>query len=211
MKKIKNIFPAFIVIVFMLITFFSTSCDDYKSEEFEISSLDLQACQQLKSADSLGADTVTAILLSDIDTSWVMSSIYDTITATYNNVNQILDSLVAKDIVITNTTQNKLKLITRANKDTSFFALQSNSTSLTFFFDTSVSINFIDPTGKIINVNNNRISLETASGCTKLDDKDVEIPLIIARYEISVPSNPVLWQLIKNEQTESHIIHVSIL
>jgi len=149
MRKSKIMFPAFIVMVFILITCITTSCDDYKSEEFEISALDSKACQQLQRADSLGVDTVTTMVLSDFDSAWVDSSLYNPVSQTYNFVAEILDSLVANDITVTNTSTNKIKLITLADLDTNYVALQSGSSSLTFFFDQSVSINIINQTRQI--------------------------------------------------------------
>ena len=127
MRKSKIMFPVFIVMVFILITCITTSCDDYKSEEFEISALDSKACQQLQRADSLGVDTVRTMALSDFDSAWVDSNLYDPISQTYNFVAEILDSLVANDITVTNTSTNKIKLITLADQDTNYVALQSGS------------------------------------------------------------------------------------
>jgi hypothetical protein len=205
------LFPAFIVVVLIIITFISTSCDDYKSEEFEISALDSKACQQLQKADSLGVDTVTTVMLSEFDSVWVDSNLYDQGSGTYNFVGDILDSLVANDITVTNTASNKIKLITIASQDTNYVALQSGSSSLTFFFDRNISINIINQSGQITAISNKAMPLETASGCTELDENDVEVPYIKSRLEISVPDNPALLQLIKNEQTGSRTIHVSIL
>jgi len=209
MKKTKKIFPAFIISIFIFIICFTPSCDDYKSKEFEITVLDSKACQQLQKADSLGVDSVFAVSITDFDSTWVDSVIYDDATNTFNNVSEILDSLIASDIELTNTT-NKLKLIT-PGIDIVYLALQTNSASLTFFFDTSVSIKLISQSGIITEVSNAKMPLETAAGCTKLDDSDVEIPFIIARYEINVPENISLLQVIKNEQTQSNTLHVSIL
>jgi hypothetical protein len=211
MRKIKNIFPAFIVIIFIFVTCFTTSCDDYKSEEFKISDLDSKACQQLQRADSLGADTVTAMLLSDFDSTWVDSLIYNEVSQTYSNVSDIIDSLVTNDIIVTNTSTNKVRLVTLADFDTCYFALQTSSASLTFFFGKNVSINLINAAGEITGISNRSMPLETAAGCTKLDDNDVEVPFIQARLEISVPGNPSLLQVIKNEQTKARVIYVSIL
>jgi len=211
MKKIKNIFPAFIVGMFVLFFYFTTGCDDFKSEEFKISALDSKACQQLQKHDTLGVDTVTTMMLSDFDTTWVDSVLYDQVSKTYNNVSEILDSLMANNIVVTNTSTNKFKLITLSDNDVNYFALQSTSTSLTFFFDQSVSINLINSSGEITGISYSKMPLETAAGCTEIDDNDVEVPFIQTRLEISVPGNVSLLQLIKNEQTQSRIIHVSIL
>jgi hypothetical protein len=211
MKKLINIFPAFIVMMFIVITCFTTSCDDFKSEEFEISALDSKACLQLQRDDSLGVDTVTTMMLSDFDTTWVDSILYDQDSKTYSNIAEILDSLIANDITATNTSTNKIKLVTMADQDTNYVALQSGSASLTFFFDRNVSINIINQAGQITAISNKSMPLETASGCTKLDDNDVEVPFIQARLEIGVPGNPALLQLIKNEQTGSRTIHISIL
>lgn len=211
MKKSKKMFPAFIVMAFIIITCFISSCDDYKSEEFEISALDSKACQQLQKADSLGADTVRTTMLSNFDSTWVDSNLYDQGSQTYNSVSEILDSLIANDITVTNTSTNKIKLITSADVDTNYIALQSASGSLTFFFDQSLSINIINQAGQITSISNQEMPLETAAGCTELDDRDVEVPYIKSRLEISVPGNPALLQLIKNEQTNSRTIHISIL
>ena len=211
MRKFKNIFPVFILAIFLCVAFFIISCDNYKSEEFEISALDSKACQQLKRADSLGVDTVTTVLLADFDSTWVDSIIYDPVTKTYSEVNAILDSLIANDIIVTNTATNKIKLITLGTADTNYVALQSSSGSLTFFFDQSVTINLINEDGAVTTVSDKTMPLETAAGCTKLNEQDIEIPLIQARYTIGVPSNPALLQVIKNEQTELRTIHMSIL
>ena len=233
MRKLKILFPAFIVMVFILITCITTSCDDYKSEEFEISALDSKACQQLQRADSLGVDTVIVVSLASFDSTiavdtmlydidsvlvdttiyftWTPEMIYDSLNMTYKYVSQILDLLVANDITVPNTSTNKIKLITLADKDTNYVALQSGSSSLTFFFDRNVSINVINQQGQITAISNKTMPLETASGCTQLDENDVEVPFIQARLEIGVPGNPALLQLIKNEQTGSRTIHISIL
>jgi len=142
---------------------------------------------------------------------WTPESIFDSENAKYKFVAEILDSLIANNVVVTNTAVNKLRLVTLSNSDTCYFALQTSSSSLTFFFDRSVSIKVINQAGEITGVSDKTMPLETAAGCTKLDDKDVEIPFIQARLEISIPGNPSLLQLIKNEQTNSNTIHVSIL
>jgi hypothetical protein len=233
MRKIKNIFPAFIVAIFIFVTCFTTSCDDYKSEEFKISDLDSKACQQLQRADSLGADTVQAIDLASIDSTiavdtmaynidsvlvdttlyftWTNEMIYDSANAKYKYIPEILDTLIANGIIIANTSTNKIRLVTLADYDTCYFALQTSSASLTFFFGKNVSINLINEAGEITRISNKSMPLETAAGCTKLDDNDVEVPFIQARLEISVPSNRSLLQVIKNEQTKSRAIYVSIL
>ena len=90
-------------------------------------------------------------------------------------------------------------------------AVQSASASLTFFFDQNLSINIINQSGEVTSISNHKMPLETASGCTTLDDNDIEVPFIKARLEIGVPGNPALLQLIKNEQTGSRTIHISIL
>ena len=209
MRKIKNIFSAFIVMVFIFITCFTTSCDDYKSEEFEISALDSKACQQLKIADSLVVDSVAAVLLSSFDSTWVDSLLYDEATETYNNVSEIIDSLVANDIIVTNTSTSKIYLKTLAATDTNYFALQTSSASLTFFSNKSVSVNLIDQEGIITGVFNNKIPLETVAGCQYRKRKrkesvtdSIDWFLIQTRVEISVPDNVSLLQLIKNEQTD---------
>ncbi|MFH1319267.1 MAG: hypothetical protein ABII90_01250, partial [Bacteroidota bacterium] len=241
MKKIKKIFPAFIVSIFIFITCYTTSCDDFTSEEFEISALDAKACQQLQRHDSLGYDTVKTVSLLDfdvkiaVDTSiwvdtliWVDTAFVDTtilvdttlvlgwyesvIYAPGNNryksvyIPQIIDSLDSVGIDITNTTENKFKIITVADLDTNYIVLKTSLNSLTFFFDRSVSINIINQAGEIISVSNKKMPLETAAGCTKLDDNDVEVPFIQTRMEIRVPDNVSLLQLIKNEQTKSRTI-----
>ena len=211
MKKFKNIFPVFILTIFICVTLFIISCDNYKSEEFEISGIDSKACQQLKRADSLGVDTVITVLLADFDSTWVDSVLYNPVTKSYGQVSAILDSLISNDIAVTNTADNKIKLITIANADTNYVALQSSSSSLTFFFDQSVSINLINTNGDVTTVSDKTMPLETAAGCTKLNAQDIEVPLIQSRYTIGVPSNPALLQVIKNEQTELRTIHVSIL
>ena len=194
--------------------------------------MDSKACQQLQTADSLGADTIQTIDLASIDSTiavdtmaynldsvlvdttlyftWTNEMIYDSVNAKYKYVAEILDTLIANDIVLTNTSTYKLKLIT-PGIGIVYLALQTNSTSLTFFFDTSVSIKLINQSGVITEVSNAKMPLETVAGCTKLDDNDVEVPFIIARYEINVPGDVSVLQLIKNEQTGSDTIHVSIL
>lgn len=211
MKRLKNMFPAFIVIVFIFITCFMTSCDDYKSEEFKISALDSRACQQLQRADTLGTDTVRTVLLESFNPAWVDSIIYNPDTQTYDSVSAIINALVTSNKTVSNTTTNKIKLITLADKDTNYVVLQSTSASLTFFFDQSVSINLINTAGQITRISDKKMPLETAAGCTKLDENDIEVPFIQTRYLISVPANPALLQVIKNEQTESRTIHISIL
>ena len=233
MKKIIKIFPAFIVSVFILITCFTSSCDDFKSEEFEISALDSKACQQLQRHDSLGVDTVRTIDLASIDSTiaidtmaynidsvlvdttlyftWTPEMIYDSVNAKYKYVPEILNALSDSGIFVTNTESQKIKIITVTELDTNYISLQSSSASLTFFFDQSVSINIINQAGEITSISNKKMPLETAAGCTELDDNDVEVPFIQTRLEISVPGNVSLLQLIKNEQTKSRTIHVSIL
>jgi hypothetical protein len=234
MKIIKTIFPVLVVSLFIFACIFTSSCDDYKSEEFEISDPDSKACQQLQKEDSLGVDTVQVVSLASFDSTiavdtmlynqdtvlvdttiyftWTHEMIYDSVNAIYKYVPEIIDSLVANEIVITNTSADKFKLITPGAIDTVYIALQTNSASLTFFFDNNVSINIINQAGETTGISNKTMPLETAAGCTKYDeDKKVEIPLIQARLEIAVPGNNSLLQLIKHEQTRSRIIHVSIL
>jgi hypothetical protein len=235
MRKFKNIFPVFILAIFLCFAFFIISCDNYKSEEFEISALDSKACQQLKSADSLGVDTVTVRSLASFDSTiavdtmlynldsvlvdttiyltWTDEIIYDTLTWQLKSkyISPILETLIANNLTVTNTAENKIKLITLGTADTNYVALQSSSSSLTFFFDQSVTINLINGDGAVTTVSDKTMPLETAAGCTKLNAQDIEVPLIQARYTIGVPSNPALLQVIKNEQTELRTIHMSIL
>lgn len=232
MKRISKIFTILVWVLFVSF-FIITSCEEYQSEEFKITDLDSKACTQLQREDSLGADTVQIIDLASIDSTiavdtlaynidsvlvdttlyftWTNEMIYDSLNAKYKYVPEILDSLNARDIVVTNTSVNKIKLITPAESDTVYCALQTNSSSLTFYFNRSVSINIISAAGNIIRISNRTMPLETASGCTQLDENDVAVPFILSRYEISVPDNVSLLQLIKNEQTKGNTIHVSIL
>lgn len=210
MKRINKIFLIFFGTLFVLFFIF-TSCEEFQSEEFEISGKDSKACNQLQRADSLGTDTVNVQLLSDFDPTWVDSNLYNAQNNTYSNVPAILDSLNANEIVVTNTDINKIKLYTIAGADTNYVSLQTTASSLTFFFDQSISINIISPAGEVTKISNQNMPLETASGCTMEDDNEVQVPFIKARYEIAVPANNSLLQLIKDEQTKSRIIHVSIL
>jgi len=210
MKRIKKYCPAFFMGILIVFGSFLTSCDDYKSEEFQITGLDLKACNQLQNPDSLGADTVRTIDISTANNAWTYYAVYDTLTGKYNFVPEILAALEDSGVVITNTENQKLRIETVADMDTNFLYLRTNSSSLTFFSDQSFSINIINDEGKVTTVSNNKMHLETAAGCTKLDENEVEVPFILTRYEISVPDNVSLLQLIKNEQTKSRIIYVSI-
>ncbi len=212
MERIKQIFPFFSLSLIVLF-FITTACEEFQSEEFQISDLDSKACIQLQREDSLGADTVKIKLLSKFDSTWVDSNLYDEQTKTYSNVPEILDSLNANQIVVTKTPTNKIKLVTVGAADTNYVSLQATSSSLTFFFDTSVSINIISQAGDIIRVSDETMPLETASGCTIEDDNEIQVPYIKARYKISMPSSDdnSLLQIIKNEQTKSSTFHVAIL
>ena len=172
---------------------------------------DSKACNQLQRADSLGADTVFVQLLSDFNSAWVDSNLYNAQNNTYSSVPAILDSLNANQIVVGKTENNKIKLNTVAGADTNYVSLHTTAGSLTFFFDQSISINLISPAGEVTRISNQNMPLETASGCTMEDENEIQVPFIKSRYEIAVPANNSLLQLIKNEQTKSRTIHVSIL
>ncbi len=192
LKILILVFSAFLLVFYM-------ACDDFKSQEFQISSQDAVACKQL-------SDTVFSTLslksLTDFDSTWVDSNII-------GNVSEILDSLEANDIVLIADGSETTLIVTTA-ADTNYFAMRSNFSSIICYSDKSILLNLLTEDDQVQRTSDASMPLETVSGCTVLENKK-PVPLIRARMKFGFSDDRYLVQFIKDDQTRSGSIKISIL
>ena len=203
-KFIGHIFCVLFTVALVLFI----SCDEYASKEFDISSLDAKACDAL--SDTL-SDTRAAVLLTQFNPEWLDSIVYDVNLNKYNFVSQILDSLDAHGLTLTDSPQ-KFRLVTLSSKNECYYSLNTNAGQLVFFADANIDINIIEADGTILTSGNPTIPLETTGDCVQFDeDLKRDVPLIQARISFGIPENRTLLKIIKNEQTGGSVFNVAIM
>jgi len=183
---IRSLMVLFAVILLMI----NLACEDFKSEEFQMSALDDAACTQL-------SDTVFSELtlkpLTDFNQDWADSNVAA-------NIIPILDSLEANDLVLHADGSTAIQIATAA--DTSWFALRSDFSSIVWYLTESMVVNLMTESGTIQKTSDSTMPFEVAGGCTYLEKgANVPEPLIRSRFKYSASEDRYLIQFIKTEQT----------
>lgn len=177
--------------VLFVITLFG--CGEFQEEEFAISDLDAEAYALLQ--DSL-SDTISTFPLMNFNTSWVGSVVYD-------NIPEILDSLEANDIKVTDSVS--YTIVTPGDMDTNYIFYQNNPTdngvNVVFFFNDYLNINLIGENGTLINEESKAIPPETVADCPELK----------TRIAYTLEEEKYLVELIKFDQTLSDTLRTVIL
>jgi len=204
-----------ISVLFTFLLFLIFSCDDFKSEEFNISEKDNQACAQLPdSIQDPNSDTLKIIAqpfkilkvnkaLTAFDTSWVDSNVTE-------NVSVILDTLTAKGLEVKVIPDTAYWLKTLAKEINSYFAFTPATGAVIFYLTESVDIILMTTDTSVVKPSNQNMPYETTSGCTVIINKKTE-PLIKTRLEFSTPDEHYLLKLMKNDGTKSDSIKCSVL
>jgi len=168
-------------------------CGEFQEEEFAISDLDAEAYALLQ--DSL-SDTISTFPLMNFDTSWVGSVVYD-------NIPEILDSLEANDIKVTDSVS--YTIVTPGDMDTNYIFYQNNPTdngvNVVFFFNDYLNINLIGENGTLVNEESKAIPPETVADCPELK----------TRIAYTLEEEKYLVELIKFGQTLSDTLRTVIL
>jgi len=176
--------------VLFVITLFG--CGEFQEEKFAISSLDAEAYALLQ--DSL-SDTISTFPLMNFDTSWVGSVVYD-------NIPEILDSLEANDIKVTDSVS--YTIVTPGDMDTNYIFYQNNPTdngvNVVFFFNDYLNINLIGENGTLVNEESKAIPPETVADCPELK----------TRIAYTLEEEKYLVELIKFGQTLSDTLRTVI-
>ena len=182
----------------VIITLFS-ACDDFKSQEFQMSAVDAIGCEQL--SDTL-FNTLTLKSLTTFNSDWADSNVA-------GNIPEILDSLEANNIVLNIDGSTATEIVTTA-ADTNWFALRSDFSAIVCYFSESVEMNLLTGTGTLQKTSDATMPFEIAGGCTVLE-KDKSVALIRARFKYSASDDRYLVQFIKTEQTRTGRIKISVL
>ncbi len=191
----------YLVSVFALLTFvFMASCDIYKSNESEISSVDKTVCELF--SDSVFTE-VNAKLASDYNPEWLDANLSGFIAS-------LMDSLEANEVFIEQNHDTAYVLTLGGAEDTSYVILKAQSGQAIIFSAEVVEMNLFDKSGTLYGVTNDKMPLETISGCTELDEGNKAQPVIKLRYEYDLPGGDILIQLIKVEQTASKVFRFTV-
>jgi len=180
----------------------------YQEEEFAISALDDKACECLN--ESLG-DTIYTSALTNFDTSWVGSAIYA-------NVEEILDSLEANKIKVTES-DTSFTIVIPEDIDSNCVSLITESDELVLYLSDFVEVNIINTAGTIVDPESKAISLETIYYAVSPDTiyQDTLVTDIIdcsklkTRLVYKLSENRNLMQIIKTDKTMSNTFRLVIL
>jgi hypothetical protein len=214
MNTPRKINAPVIPVLFTFLLFLSFSCDEFKSQEFEISEKDNLACTQF--ADSIqdpASDTLKIIAqplktlqlvaLTDFNASWVDSNVAA-------NVPDILDSLTGRALVVHVTPDTAYMLKTLADEMNNYMVFAPAAGAVVFYLSESADILLMKTDGTIIKPSNQNMPLPTVSGCTVVINNSTE-PKIKTRLEFNSPDEHYLLKLIKNDQTKSGDIKCSVI
>jgi len=173
------------------------NCSDFQDENFEISALDAKACELLAKADS----TSINFLLPSIQH-------YDstlTNTAISENVIEIFDSLVRRELVVSAMDTGKFVLSFLAGVDTNYIALKVESSNIVIYLDDFVELKIIDPDGNYIQSTDTTIPLETVyyTSITEPETSDINCTNLKGRSVYELTDKKYLLQIISTDQMES--------
>jgi hypothetical protein len=198
LKKYGQI--AYLIFIILLLSFCTSGCDKYQSESFEISATDATACAQIQ--DTL-FNSVSTVNLTTFNSTWTDENVSQ-------NVQEIIDSLIANDIVVRKDDLSTW-VTTGGALDTNYVCLLSNSNSVTLYSDRIINLKLMDAQGDFRSISSISMPLETVGGCLT----ETGNPLIKTRIEYSTPDEEYLFYLINEETTfpadeEDFIIILSI-
>ena len=202
-KLLQKIITLSALVVFGLLIFMS--CEDFQDEDFNISSLDLDACHLLFLHDT-STVIITTPELTEYDTNWVNSAVDSFVTA-------IVDSLENNNITVASTDTTRFKISSALTVDTNYVALVTEPKEIVFFIDDFVEMNIFGTDGNILNPIDETISLETAYHVVSTDTTDDYCSKAKVREVYNISENKSLIQLIKTDQMEATdgIFHIVIL
>jgi len=185
----------FLILIFIFMI--ALNCSDFQDENFEISALDAKACELLAKADS----TSINFLLPSIQH-------YDstlTNTAISENVIEIFDSLVRRELVVSAMDTGKFVLSFLAGVDTNYIALKVESSNIVIYLDDFVELKIIDPDGNYIQSTDTTIPLETVyyTSITEPETSDINCTNLKGRSVYELTDKKYLLQIISTDQMES--------
>ena len=190
---------SFVTVFSIILLILCSACDDFKSQEFQMSGVDAVACDQL--SDTLFS-TLTLKSLTSFNPEWVDENVEA-------NISAVLDSLEANNIVLNADGSEAVEIVT-TSADTNWFALKSDFGSIATYLTETVEMNLLNSAGSLQKTSDATMPFEIAGGCTVLE-KDKPVPLIRARFKYSVSDDRYLVQFIKGEQTRTGRIKISAL
>jgi len=192
----KYEFLSFLLFLVIFLSFFSSGCEEYQSESYEISAVDTRACAQIQ--DSL-YNTVIGVRLTDFNPTWTNENVPQ-------NVPAIIDSLKSNGIVVS---EEDLAdwVDTIGNEDTNYVCFTTNLSSEIFYSDQVVSLKLMNTEGHFQTATSISMPPETVGGC--LDENGN--PQIRTRIEYSSPDDDYLLYVINQETTLDSIIVLSII
>jgi hypothetical protein len=186
------------ILLFLVISlsFFTSTCDKYQSESYEISTVDARACVQIQ--DTL-YNSVTAVKLTNFDSTWTHENVPQ-------NVPTIIDSLKANGIIVSEDDLSTW-VTTIGEEDTNYVCFKTNLSSEIFYSDQVIGLKLMDSEGEFRSIASISMPLETVGGCLNEDGN----PLIKTRIEYTSPNDDYLLYIINSEQTTSTTIILSII
>ena len=175
------------------------ACEDFQTKSYSMTDRDSKACMQLK--DSV-FQVISTASLSSYNPDWQNEQISQI-------AGEVIEAL-ANDSIIVSENDQAYVLITGNDMDTTYVLLESQSASLTLYFDQALTQNLIAEDGVFLPASDSVIPLETIGSCTKVV-KDVYIPVIKRRTAYALSGDRYLIQIIKTDQTEEMNIRLSVI
>ena len=134
----------------------------------------------------------------------------ETDTVSSENYTEILDSLDAKNVVIS-ISDTTLKLSTSSSYDTTYLRFNSElSKEVVFYFTDYVKMNIISEEGNILEILDDSMPPEIIAGCIE-HIKEKPYPKVKSRYVYDFEMGGYLLQLITTDQTEESTFYAVIL
>lgn len=158
------------------------SCEEYQEEDFTIADMDARACELFEDTVSV---KIPRFPLVSFDSTWVDSAVYE-------NVLEILDSLEANEIIVTDS-DTSFTITTAENVEMYYICFFTELNEVVIFSNYFTDMNIIDADGTVINKESSVISLETVAGCSEIRTRNV--------YNLSERKN--LLQIVKIESDQT--------
>jgi len=175
----------------------SLNCSDFQDEDFNISVLDAKACELLAKVDSTSINYLLPSI-SDFDSTLTNAKITE-------NVIEVLDSLVQRELVVSALDTGKYVLSFLPGIDTNYVALTVQSSDIVIYLDDFVQLEMIDLDGNYIQSTNTAIPLETAyyTIITEPETSDINCTNLKGRSVYELTDKKYLLQIICTDQMES--------
>ncbi len=189
--------PASFLLVIIFIFMISLNCSDFQDEDFNISVLDAKACELLAKVDSTSINYLLPSI-SDFDSTLTNAKITE-------NVIEVLDSLVQRELVVSALDTGKYVLSFLPGIDTNYVALTVQSSDIVIYLDDFVQLEMIDLDGNYIQSTNTAIPLETAyyTIITEPETSDINCTNLKGRSVYELTDKKYLLQIICTDQMES--------